>query len=140
MARVEAKSHSMPQNRNSLGMLNTPSLHRHSRCQLFYVIIYVPTGRPQRAFTQWLRVCVSICVCVCTYTHIYKISWDDGHRIRGASANMRGWTPGIRDKSGAGSREQELREEGSEPPWHDQAHQHQSHTPEQPWENRKPEL
>lgn len=62
---------------------------------------------------------------------------------------LRGWRPGTGDKSGAGSkeplvteagREQELRQEGSEPPRHDQAPQHGSPTLQQPWENRKLEL
>lgn len=101
-------------------------MHRRSRCQLFCVIMYVPTGRPRRAFTHWLCVCV----CIYTHTHVYKIPRDDGHGMRDASANMRGWTPGTEDKSRAGSREppvmepgreKELRQEGSEPPRHDQA-------------------
>lgn len=94
--------------------------------------VHLPTG--------YVCVCVCVCVHVHTYTYICKISWDDGHRMRDASANMRDWIPGIRDKGRTNRREQELRQEGSEPPWHDQAHQHQSHTPEQSWENRKPEL
>lgn len=125
MAWAEAKSRCVPQNRNSLGMLNAPS---HAQTQPLPAILcnYVCTHRPPTACIYPL----AMCVCMYIYTHVYKIPRDDGHGMRDASANMRGWTPGTEDKSRAGSREppvmepgreKELRQEGSEPPQYDQA-------------------
>lgn len=80
--------------------VNAPS---HAWTQLLPAILcnYVCTHRPPTACIYPLATCA----CVDIHTHIYKISWDDGHGMRDASGSIRGWILGTRDKSGAGSRE-----------------------------------